>query len=162
MFKLVCANSQLTIHIFGYSVAAATLPGSVLTIHLRCTYLDVLHVKVQPTNLSGLPTLQVGTVPIYQCLEKAGGIVENITWDLFRETLIEQAEQVWEGRNSMSSAGSVYLCSYHHVVISLTSRTCLPGCKFGYVYRGYIVIISVARAMCVAGFPTHVHVLQRT
>ncbi|KAK9820463.1 hypothetical protein WJX72_010613 [[Myrmecia] bisecta] len=35
----------------------------------------------------------VGTVPIYQCLEKAGGIVENITWELFRETLIEQAEQ---------------------------------------------------------------------
>ncbi|CAL5219971.1 g1908 [Coccomyxa viridis] len=35
----------------------------------------------------------VGTVPIYQCLEKAGGIVENITWELFRETLVEQAEQ---------------------------------------------------------------------
>lgn len=35
----------------------------------------------------------VGTVPIYQCLEKAGGIVENITWELFRETLMEQAEQ---------------------------------------------------------------------
>ena len=32
-------------------------------------------------------------MPIYQCLEKAGGIVENITWELFRETLIEQAEQ---------------------------------------------------------------------
>jgi len=36
---------------------------------------------------------QVGTVPIYQCLEKAGGQVEGITWDLFRETLLEQAEQ---------------------------------------------------------------------
>jgi len=35
----------------------------------------------------------VGTVPIYQCLEKAGGIVENITWPLFRDTLLEQAEQ---------------------------------------------------------------------
>ncbi|GMH36895.1 hypothetical protein BSKO_04768 [Bryopsis sp. KO-2023] len=35
----------------------------------------------------------VGTVPIYQCLEKAGGVVENITWELFRETLMEQAEQ---------------------------------------------------------------------
>jgi hypothetical protein len=31
---------------------------------------------------------------MYQCLEKAGGVVENITWELFRETLIEQAEQV--------------------------------------------------------------------
>ena len=38
--------------------------------------------------------MQVGTVPIYQCLEKADGVVENITWELFRETLIEQAEQV--------------------------------------------------------------------
>lgn len=36
----------------------------------------------------------VGTVPIYQALEKADGIVENLTWDLFRETLVEQAEQV--------------------------------------------------------------------
>ncbi len=40
-----------------------------------------------------LSDLQVGTVPIYQCLEKAGGIVENITWELFKETLLEQAEQ---------------------------------------------------------------------
>lgn len=35
----------------------------------------------------------VGTVPIYQTLEKAGGHVENISWELFRETLLEQAEQ---------------------------------------------------------------------
>ena len=35
----------------------------------------------------------VGTVPIYQCLEKADGVVENITWELFKETLYEQAEQ---------------------------------------------------------------------
>lgn len=39
-------------------------------------------------------SVPVGTVPIYQCLEKANGVVEDITWDLFRETLIEQAEQV--------------------------------------------------------------------
>jgi len=35
----------------------------------------------------------VGTVPIYQALEKAGGKVENLTWELFKETLLEQAEQ---------------------------------------------------------------------
>ena len=34
-----------------------------------------------------------GTVPIYQALEKAGGIAEDLTWALFRDTLIEQAEQ---------------------------------------------------------------------
>jgi phosphomethylpyrimidine synthase len=35
----------------------------------------------------------VGTVPIYQALEKAGGKSENLTWEIFRETLIEQAQQ---------------------------------------------------------------------
>jgi len=35
----------------------------------------------------------VGTVPIYQALEKVGGVAENLTWEIFRDTLIEQAEQ---------------------------------------------------------------------
>ena len=35
----------------------------------------------------------IGTVPIYQALEKVGGIAEDLTWALFRDTLIEQAEQ---------------------------------------------------------------------
>jgi len=35
----------------------------------------------------------VGTVPIYQALEKVGGLAEELTWELMRDTLIEQAEQ---------------------------------------------------------------------
>jgi phosphomethylpyrimidine synthase len=35
----------------------------------------------------------IGTVPIYQALEKVGGVAEDLTWDLYRDTLIEQAEQ---------------------------------------------------------------------
>ena len=35
----------------------------------------------------------IGTVPIYQALEKVDGVAEDLTWDLFRDTLIEQAEQ---------------------------------------------------------------------
>ncbi len=35
----------------------------------------------------------IGTVPIYQALEKVGGVAEDLTWEIFRETLIEQAEQ---------------------------------------------------------------------
>ncbi|MFC4076296.1 phosphomethylpyrimidine synthase ThiC [Salinithrix halophila] len=35
----------------------------------------------------------VGTVPLYQALEKAGGEPANLTWELYRDTLIEQAEQ---------------------------------------------------------------------
>ena len=36
---------------------------------------------------------QVGTVPIYQALEKVNGKAEDLTWEIFRDTLIEQAEQ---------------------------------------------------------------------
>ncbi len=35
----------------------------------------------------------IGTVPIYQALEKVGGVAENLTWEIFRDILIEQAEQ---------------------------------------------------------------------
>jgi phosphomethylpyrimidine synthase len=35
----------------------------------------------------------IGTVPIYQALEKVGGIAEDLSWEIYRDTLIEQAEQ---------------------------------------------------------------------
>jgi len=35
----------------------------------------------------------IGTVPIYQALEKVGGVAEDLTWEIFADTLIEQAEQ---------------------------------------------------------------------
>src|SRR5690606_31434611 len=35
----------------------------------------------------------IGTVPIYQALEKVGGVAEDLNWEIFRDTLIEQAEQ---------------------------------------------------------------------
>lgn len=35
----------------------------------------------------------IGTVPLYQALEKVGGIAEDLSWDVYRDTLIEQAEQ---------------------------------------------------------------------
>lgn len=37
--------------------------------------------------------LPIGTVPIYQALEKVDGVAEDLTWEIFRDTLIEQAEQ---------------------------------------------------------------------
>ncbi len=37
--------------------------------------------------------LPIGTVPLYQALEKVEGIAENLTWEVYRDTLIEQAEQ---------------------------------------------------------------------
>ncbi len=38
-------------------------------------------------------SVPIGTVPIYQALEKVNGIAEDLTWEVFRDTLIEQAEQ---------------------------------------------------------------------
>lgn len=35
----------------------------------------------------------IGTVPIYQALEKVGGVAEKLSWEIYRDTLIEQAEQ---------------------------------------------------------------------
>lgn len=35
----------------------------------------------------------LGTVPIYQALEKVGGVAEDLTWEVYRDTLVEQAEQ---------------------------------------------------------------------
>ncbi|MBF0478821.1 MAG: phosphomethylpyrimidine synthase ThiC [Candidatus Omnitrophica bacterium] len=35
----------------------------------------------------------IGTVPIYQALEKAGGVIEDLTWEIYRDVLIEQAKQ---------------------------------------------------------------------
>ena len=44
----------------------------------------------------------IGTVPIYQALEKVNGVAEDLTWELFRDTLIEQAEQGVEKVNYLS------------------------------------------------------------
>lgn len=35
----------------------------------------------------------IGTVPVYQALEKVNGVAEDLTWEMFRDTLLEQAEQ---------------------------------------------------------------------
>ena len=46
-------------------------------------------------HVNGLstPPVPVGTVPIYQALEKVNGVVEDLTWEIYRDTLIEQCEQ---------------------------------------------------------------------
>lgn len=47
---------------------------------------------IREAILRNTPT-PIGTVPMYQALEKAGGRVEKLTWEMYRDTLIEQAEQ---------------------------------------------------------------------
>ncbi len=55
----------------------------------------------------------IGTVPIYQALEKVKGIAEDLTWEIFRDTLIEQAEQ-----------GVSYFTIHAGVLIALHSFNC--------------------------------------
>jgi len=70
------------------AISSSSLSLSTFSTHDSKSKLD--DPKLKPPRNAPVP---VGTVPIYQALEKADGIVENITWELFRETLIEQAEQ---------------------------------------------------------------------
>lgn len=62
---------------------------------LSCgTYYNVIRflmpVTIPDAQLEPVP---IGTVPIYQALEKVNGVAEDLTWEIFRDTLIEQAEQ---------------------------------------------------------------------
>ena len=52
----------------------------------------------------------VGTVPMYQALEKVNGSVENLTWDIYRDTLIEQCEQ---GVDYFTIHAGIRLCNVH-------------------------------------------------
>ncbi|GKY94515.1 hypothetical protein MPSEU_000417400 [Mayamaea pseudoterrestris] len=67
--------------------------------------------------------IPVGTVPIYQALEKVDGIAEDLTWEAFRETLIEQAEQ-----------GVDYFTIHAGVLLKYVPMT--VGRKTGIVSRG--------------------------
>ncbi len=68
----------------------------------------------------------IGTVPIYQALEKVKGIAEDLTWEVFRDTLIEQAEQ---GVSYFTIHAGVLLryihsVSYTHLTLPTIRLTC--------------------------------------
>jgi len=44
-------------------------------------------------NIHSNSPVPIGTVPIYQALEKVNGVAEDLTWEIYRDTLIEQCEQ---------------------------------------------------------------------
>jgi phosphomethylpyrimidine synthase len=67
----------------------ATLWGADTVMDLS-TGADIHETREWIVRNSAVP---IGTVPIYQALEKAGGVAEDLTWELYRDTLIEQAEQ---------------------------------------------------------------------
>ena len=60
------------------------------------TIMDLRPARTFTTPVNGscaIPPVPMGTVPIYQALEKCDGIAEELTWDLYRDTLIEQASR---------------------------------------------------------------------
>ena len=97
---------------------------------------------------------QVGTVPMYQCLEKAGGVVEDITWELFRETLIEQAEQVW----ACPACRGSYLSALLPMASTLTLKV-----KLGPALQEFFLlhVLSVTMTQGVDYFTIHAGVLLR-
>ena len=86
----------------------------------------------------------VGTVPIYQALEKVDGIAEDLTWDIFKETLIEQAEQ---GVDYFTIHAGLKL-EYIHLTVerltgivsrggSIIAKWCLAHHKQNFLYENF-------------------------
>jgi phosphomethylpyrimidine synthase len=64
----------------------ATLWGADTVMDLSTGQEHPRNARVDPAQLP----VPIGTVPIYQALEKVGGRPENLTWEIYRDTLIEQ------------------------------------------------------------------------
>ena len=95
----------------------------------------------------------IGTVPIYQALEKVNGIAEDLTWEVFRDTLIEQAEQ---GVDYFTIHAGVRL---HHVPMtanrvtgivsrggSIMAKWCIAHHKENFLYTHFEEICEIMKA----------------
>jgi phosphomethylpyrimidine synthase len=94
----------------------------------------------------------IGTVPIYQALEKVGGDPDKLDWEVFRDTLVEQAEQ---GVDYFTIHAGVRL---HHVPLtakrvtgivsrggSIMARWCLAHHKESFLYERFDEICDIMR-----------------
>jgi phosphomethylpyrimidine synthase len=99
----------------------------------------------------------IGTVPIYQALEKVGGKAEELNWDVFRDTLIEQAEQ---GVDYFTIHAGVLL---RHVPLtarrvtgivsrggSIMAKWCLAHHRESFLYTRFDEICEIMKAYDVA------------
>ncbi|CAM3137739.1 phosphomethylpyrimidine synthase ThiC [Asticcacaulis taihuensis] len=95
----------------------------------------------------------IGTVPIYQALEKVGGVAEDLTWEVYRDTLIEQAQQ---GVDYFTIHAGVRL-SYVHLTAkrvtgivsrggSIMAKWCLAHHKENFLYTHFEEICDIMRA----------------
>ena len=99
------------------------------------------------------PPVPIGTVPIYQALEKVNGIAEDLTWEVFRDTLIEQAEQ---GVDYFTIHAGVRLHMVPMTVDRVTgivsrggsimAKWCLHHHKESFLYEHFEEICDICRA----------------
>ncbi len=99
----------------------------------------------------------IGTVPIYQALEKVGGIAEDLTWEIFRDTLIEQAEQGVDYFTIHAGVRLPYIPLTARRVTGIVSRGgsimakwCLAHHKESFLYERFDEITEIMKAYDIA------------
>lgn len=99
----------------------------------------------------------IGTVPIYQALEKVGGVAEDLTWEIFRDTLIEQAEQGVDYFTIHAGVRLPYIPLAAKRMTGIVSRGgsimakwCLAHHKESFLYEHFDDITAIMKAYDVA------------
>jgi phosphomethylpyrimidine synthase len=99
----------------------------------------------------------IGTVPIYQALEKVGGIAEDLTWEIYRDTLIEQAEQGVDYFTIHAGVRLPYIPMTASRVTGIVSRGgsimakwCLAHHKESFLYTRFEEICEIMKAYDIA------------
>jgi phosphomethylpyrimidine synthase len=95
----------------------------------------------------------IGTVPIYQALEKVGGVAEDLSWEIFRDTLIEQAEQGVDYFTIHAGVRLPYVPLTVNRVTGIVSRGgsimakwCLAHHRESFLYENFAEICEICRA----------------
>ncbi|MGO9804698.1 MAG: phosphomethylpyrimidine synthase ThiC [Steroidobacteraceae bacterium] len=95
----------------------------------------------------------IGTVPIYQALEKVGGVAEQLSWEVFRDTLIEQAEQGVDYFTIHAGVRLPYVPLTVSRVTGIVSRGgsimakwCLAHHRESFLYEHFEEICAICRA----------------
>jgi phosphomethylpyrimidine synthase len=99
----------------------------------------------------------IGTVPIYQALEKVNGVAEDLTWEIFRDTLIEQAEQGVDYFTIHAGVRLRYVPMTAKRITGIVSRGgsimakwCLAHHKESFLYTHFEEICEILKAYDVA------------
>ncbi|WP_299160670.1 phosphomethylpyrimidine synthase ThiC [uncultured Tenacibaculum sp.] len=99
----------------------------------------------------------VGTVPIYQALEKVNGVAEDLTWEIFKDTLIEQAEQGVDYFTIHAGVRLRYVPMTAKRITGIVSRGgsimakwCLAHHKESFLYTHFEEICEIMKAYDVA------------